>query len=280
MLDAPEGPGDDTKFIQDRTGTVSKGKRGGLPARALRWLRWRIQDRLQPVNACRGVYANFAAAAKAAPDIKPVGYDSANASKWYSGKLAAIQPEDYPVAFWLREALRDGRSVFEIGGHVGVAYYGFSRLIEYPAGLTWTICDVPSICEAGAALARERGQSGLRFVTSASQTEGADIVLAAGALQYIESPSLAETIASFRHKPGHVLVNTTPVYDGPDFITLQNIGTAYCPYRVFGRATLLQSMQAIGYSLIDSWRQARTFRLPGHADKSFDHYSGFYFRST
>lgn len=258
---------------------LAKGKPVTV-ARILQGLRWRLLDRLQPMNAFRGVYASFADAERAAPRIKPLGYDSADSASWYLSKLNGVAQEDYPVLYWLRTAFDDSHSVFEIGGHVGVAYYGFARILAYPPEIRWTICDVPTIVAAGEELARRRGQTNLRFVTNPAQTEGADIVLACGALQYIDAPHLAKTIASFRVRPKHVLVNTTPVYDGVAFITVQNIGSAYCPYRVFNRREFIRSMKDIGYSLVDTWQKERAFRIPRHPDKSFDHYSGFYFRSA
>ena len=248
-------------------------------ARILRWLKWRVLDRLQPLNAYRGVYASFAEAERAAPKVKPLGYDAADSANWYRGKLNAVSLEDYPVLFWLRAALEDSRSIFEIGGHIGVAYYGFARLLSYPRDLVWTICDVPTIVAAGEALALERGRTNIRFVTSPSSTEGADIVLACGALQYIDAPTMAGIIGAFRLRPKHVIVNTTPVYDGEAFITLQNIGSAYCPYRVFNRGEFVASLVRLGYSLVDTWQKERPFRVPGHRERSFDHYTGFYFRA-
>lgn len=248
------------------------------PARIFRSLRRRVQDRLHPLNQFRGVYASFADAREAAPRIKGLGYDEANTTNWYSRKHTEVQQEDYPVLFWLTTAFADGRSVFEIGGHTGVAYYGFAQVLPYPEDLTWTICDVPTVVAAGEALARKRGRRNIRFVTSPAQVEGADIVLAAGSLQYIESPSLAETVAAFRVRPKHILVNSTPVYEGPALITLQNIGSAYCPYRAFNRLEFVGSLQRLGYSLVSSWQKERAFRVPGHGDMSFDHYTGFYFR--
>lgn len=249
-------------------------------SQVLRWLQWRLlPGGLQPVNSFSGVYASFAQAADAAPKARPIGYDAAKSEDWYLGKFNTVLLEDYPVLFWLRSAFEDSHSLFEIGGHVGVAYYGFAQVLSYPADLVWTICDVPTVVAAGEALARERGRTNLRFVIDPAQSEGSDIVLAAGALQYVDAPGLAQTIAAFRHRPKHVLINTTPVYDGPAFVTLQNIGTAYCPYRVFNRKELLRSMKSLGYSLVATWQKERAFRIPGHAERSFDHYSGFYFRA-
>ena len=265
-----------------KVNTLSPLRLRGLPvtpARILRSLRRRLLERLDPVNSFRGVYESFADAERAAPPVKPLGYDSADSATWYLNKHEKVLLEDYPVLFWLRSAFDDSHSVFEIGGHVGVAYYGFAQVLPYPPDLNWTICDVPTIVAAGEALARDRGRTNLRFVTSPAQAEGADIVLACGALQYVDSPGLAETIASFRVQPRHVLVNTTPLYDGAAFITLQNIGSAYCPYRVFNRREFVRSLEVIGYSLVDTWQKERAFRIPRHPDRSFDHYSGFYFRS-
>jgi putative methyltransferase (TIGR04325 family) len=248
--------------------------------RIVRSVRGRLFDSGAPLNSCKGVYSSFAEAMKAAPPSKPLGYDAANSANWYLGKLDSLLLEDYPVVYWLRSALQDSRTVFEIGGHIGEAYYGFSRVLPYPADLQWTICDVPTIAEAGRKLAHERGRTNLHFVTSLRETEGADVLLAAGALQYFEPRTLAEVIAPFRVRPRHILVNVTPVYDGPSFVTLQNIGSAYCPYRIFSRPEFVGALEQVGYTLVDSWRKDRALSIPGHPDKSFDHYSGFYFRAN
>lgn len=241
-------------------------------------MRSRLFGRFETLNSCHGVFASFEEATRAAPPSKPLGYDAANSNNWYIGKLNTLSLEDYPVVFWLKEAFETGRSLFELGGHIGEAYYSFSRVIPYPADLSWTICDVPTIVKAGRALAEERGALNVEFVTDASQTAGADIYLACGALQYLDSPTPATTIAGFKIQPRHVIINTTPVYDGPSFVTLQNIGSAYCPYRIFSREELISTLGALGYDLVDSWQKERLFRIPRHPEKSFNHYSGFYFR--
>lgn len=249
-------------------------------SRILRSIRNRIDGRLNPVNSLRGVYASFAEAQAAAPKSKPLGYDAGDTIEWYRHKHEGVSLEDYPVLYWLRAAFESSESVFEIGGHLGVAYYGFSRILAYPGNLAWTICDVPTVKSAGEALARERGRTNLHFVTAPSQCEGADIVMAAGSLQYVESPTLAEAIASFRRRPRHVIVNNSPVYDGPEFVTIQDIGSCFCPYRIFNREALVSSVGRLGYELVDSWSKPRTLRIPGHPARSLDHYSGFYWRST
>jgi putative methyltransferase (TIGR04325 family) len=248
------------------------------PGRIFRSIQSRVLDRLQPVNAFRGVYQTFSEAESAAPPTKPVGYNAADSADWYLKKLTEVQLVDYPVLYWLRSAFQDSRSLLEIGGHIGVAYYGFARVLKYPSDLTWTILDVPTIAAAGRRLAKERGRTNVRFVANLAETEGADILLAAGSLQYLDSPNLARTVAALRVRPKHLLVNSTPVYDGPAFFTLQNIGTAYCPYHIFNRAAFVASLEDMGYEHIDAWEKPRAFRLPFHLERSFATYSGFYFR--
>ena len=86
-------------------------------------------------------------------------------------------------------------------------------------------------------------------------------------------------IAGFSVRPTHVIVNSMPVYDGAGFVTVQNIGTAYCAYRIFNRAEFVGSMEAAGYRLIHAWSKPRSVFIPGHPEKSFDTYSGFCFVS-
>lgn len=246
------------------------------PARISQAVQRRIAKFLARQNSFHGVFETFEEALAQAPRYKPHGYDDAGSNDWYQTKLERITLDDYPVVFWLREALANSSSVFEVGGHVGVAYYGFSTVLRYPQGLTWTICDVPSITEAGEKLARERGKKNLKFVNTSQSCEGADIVLAAGSLQYLE-PSLALMVAAFTHRPSHILVNMTPVSDGEAFVTLQDIGPAFCAYRIFNRTEFVKSLQTIGYRLVTSWEHPRLVRVPRHPERNFDHYSGFYF---
>jgi len=239
-----------------------------------------IRSRLfvEELNACRGVFDDFAAAERAAPKTKPLGYEAANSNNWYKGKMTALQIEDYPVVFWLREALKESRALLEVGGHVGEAFYAFQRVLAYPPELSWTIFDVPSIAAAGTSLARERDCNNLHFITDPKKSAGPDILLACGAIQYLDYRTPAHMIESLQIRPRHIVINTTPIYEGPSFVTIQNIGSVYCAYRVFNRNEIVQGLDAVGYTLVDSWQKERKFRIPRHPEKSFDHYSGLYFR--
>lgn len=248
--------------------------------RVCRSIRRRLVNRAFPINALRGVYASFAEAAAAAPAIKPIGYELANSAGWYEEKFTQVGLEDYPVLFWLKHALASCRSLFEIGGHVGEAYYAFRRLLEYPTDMQWTVLDVPSIASEGAELAKVKGANGLRFCADTENVSPADIVLAVGALQYFEGPVLVDVIRKMKHSPRHVIINNTPIYDGAGYITLQNIGSVYCPYRIFNRGELVDAIEKEGYRFVDSWSKPRPVHIPGHPDKSFTGYCGLYFQRS
>lgn len=250
----------------------------GVSARRLiRALERRLRDSLQPINGFRGVYESFKAAERAAPSLKPLGYDKAESEHWYLPKFAGVQFGDYPILYWLRSALAECRTVLEIGGHMGEAFYGFASVMDYPSGLTWTVLDVPSIAAAGEAFAEKNGHTAIQFASTLEQVNGAEILLSTGALQYLET-DLSTAIADFRIRPRHVLINFIPAYDGAPFVTVQNIGTAYCAYRVFNKKEFVDSLERLGYELVASWKKPRNFKVPFYPRRSFEAYSGFYFR--
>lgn len=243
----------------------------------LRNLYRRAVDAAHRGGTYRGQYRNFEEAAKDVPRIKPVGYDHAELATWYRHKLDGIGDDDYPALYWLSQAFQDARSVFEVGGHVGVAYHGFARYMEFPQELQWQILEVPAIAEAGRRLAAELSCTNLRFVTSCRESRGADVFFAAGSLQYIESPTVSEMLAGFETKPSYIIINKTPVWEGETFVTLQSIGFSCCPYLIRNRDGFVREIEDQGYQLRDSWRKVRSLAVRFRPGKRLGHYSGFYF---
>lgn len=245
----------------------------GLLGRLRDWYHWRGRT----LNGFRGIFASFDEAAASAPPGRAVGYDNPQAAALYRELLERPRHEDYPALFWLERALATGRTVLEIGGHVGVAYYGFERHLSKPQALEWTILDTPAVAEAGRRLAGERGRQNLRFVTDfAEAPQRVDVLFAAGSLQYLPGPLLPERVRGMARAPRHILINNTPVTDGEGFVTLQDIALGYCPYRVHSRADLIEPLLSLGYELKDSWQKERSLVVPGHPERTLSHYSGFY----
>ncbi len=249
------------------------------PAGAI--LRRRYERRFRTVGgvgALCGVYDSFAEAADAAPAGAALGYDHAGAAVLYRDRLDEIVPKDYPALFWLRDAIAGAGSVFDLGGHVGLSFYAFRRYLAYPPGLRWTVCDVPAVVAEGAKLASERGEAALGFTTEPGAMSGADVLLAAGSLQYIERPVDA-LIAGLDRPPRHVIINQMPTHATREFVTLQNIGVAFCPYRVARAGAVPEALGRLGYELVDRWDDpSRRVALPYHPEASPVSYSGFYLR--
>src|SRR5690606_41489991 len=75
-------------------------------------------------------------------------------------------------------------------GHLGQAYYGFRRYVDYPPGLRWRVHDVPKVMQAGRRWADEHDQSGaLQFADQAADADGCDLLITTGALRSEEHTS-------------------------------------------------------------------------------------------
>ncbi len=203
-------------------------------------------------NLFMGTFDSFDAAQAAAPPQLPVGYDDAQAAKtMYSPQ---IQTYDYPAMFWVGRSLQEGMtSVFDLGGHVGIKYYAFKRLLQYPEALRWRVCDVPGVIRSGEELAIEKGvTSTLSFCTSYSEASGFDVLYASGSLQYLPM-RVAQMLASLAAKPRRIILNTTAVHPEKTIYTLNSIGFAVCPYRIQRHDELMHELSHAGYRWRDRW---------------------------
>ena len=61
------------------------------------------------------------------PLIKPLGFNCPEYTREFGDRLTRIFSFDYPVLFWLKGILAEGCRVFDLGGHVGLQYYAFSK---------------------------------------------------------------------------------------------------------------------------------------------------------
>jgi putative methyltransferase (TIGR04325 family) len=109
-----------------------------------------------------------------------------------------------------------------------------------------------------------------------------DILLASGSMQYLASPArLLQNMLDRRIRPSHVLINRLPLYGGPQFVTLQNGGLVYYPQYVFNRETFINSIENLGYGLVDAWPDtADSCVIPFHPARSIATYTGLYFQTA
>jgi putative methyltransferase (TIGR04325 family) len=195
------------------------------------------------------------------------------------GHIERASPSDYAALFFLQPLLPFVRTIFDFGGNVGNLFYCYSRYLDFPADLTWTVYDLPENVKLGERIAADSGAYRLRFTTSLSDGDGADLFIATGALHYFEKP-LADMLAEFKKKPRYVLVNRTPLVDGPRFATVQDNGLVYrVACMLYNRNDLIQEFEKCGYEMLESWSAAeRSFIIPCYPDRSPRAYSGMFFR--
>ncbi|NJM72937.1 MAG: methyltransferase, TIGR04325 family [Scytonema sp. RU_4_4] len=234
-----------------------------------------------------GVFQTFEEATQSAPQTKSMGYDNAELAQEYQQMLEdnnwensgyVIGSYDYPVIFWLNSIFHhnQGKTIFDFGGNVGIHFYSYAKYIEYPKDLKWTVCDVPAIVNSGRNLANKRSTQSLEFTLNFKDVNGKEIFISSGAIQYVEK--LANTLSLYE-KPKHLLLNRLPLYNGNQYVTLQNGGKVFYPQYVFNKTEFIEQFSRIGYELIDIWEdRVDSCIIPFHPDKSVPFYHGLYLK--
>lgn len=233
-------------------------------------------------NAYYGVYPDFATALAAAPVSLPKGFDHAETALIYAARTRYVLACDYPALFWLRRLFDEGNTtVFDFGGSIGIKYYAFRRYLDYPVGLRWTVCELPSIVAAGTAWALEHDKHRqLAFTPDPSTADGQDILFASGSIQYLEHP-FRDLIAALPHPPKHILITMLPLHRDRSYFTIQNMGTLYCVYHISAQAEFVAQLKELGYAVRDQWDQPdRHCDIPFHPECRVDKYHGFLFTRT
>jgi putative methyltransferase (TIGR04325 family) len=226
----------------------------------------------------RGLYPSFAEAEASAPPTKPVSYDNEASAELYLQQLRT-HPHDYPAVFWLSRSFADGmRSVFDLGGTVGIKYFAFSRLFPFPDNVRWTVQDLPVVVDRGRRFALERqAPPSLAFTSRFEDGDGTDVLFASGVLQYLPE-TIGELLGRWKRLPRRIIVNTAAIHPVKTYITLNSVGTAYCPYRVQAHGAFVREVTQAGYVLRDTWENpAKFIRIPFEQGVDLDTYAGYCF---
>jgi putative methyltransferase (TIGR04325 family) len=222
-----------------------------------------------------GVYANFQEASEHIPSQIKVGYDNEECST-FLGHKGSIFFFDYPVLFWLQRLLPKTKKIFDLGGYLGISYYSYAKVLAYPDDLRWIIYDVPKVVEEGRRLAESNQVSALEFTTQFSEGDAADVLIAAGSLQVCPQ-EFADWLKSLNTMPAHILINKLPMIEDASFVTLQTLGPAITPYKIFNRAEFIGSLTDLGYELVDEWSNPDLgLLIPFHPEKTINAFSGMY----
>lgn len=227
-----------------------------------------------------GRFASFAEAQGWMP--QSAGFDTeAFSDEYLTVRTRTVFGFDYPAMLWLGHALRAGaRTVWDIGGSVGSQYYAYRRFLDYPPDLLWRVCELPVSVRRGREYAATMGAKALSFTDDLTAPEArSDLWLAAGTIEFLEG-GVQKLVRDAGHRPAHLLLNKLPLYDGPGFVSTQNLGKGcFAAHDVYNRQGYITELESLGYQLVDAWKvPERRFHVPGCPQMSFDHYAGLYLR--
>ena len=263
------------------TGTLHRAldQLGTLPG-LLQWRKSRFDksfDAGQAIGCFRGLFETYSQAAAAAPATRPTGYDHVDAANMYRDRLNSIYPSDYAMMLWLSKAFADGaRKVVDLGGHIGLAYYAYQRLLAFPEDISWCVSDVPAVMAAGRQEALERDPTRRLGFTDQFEAVAADaeVLFTAGCVQYLEE-TLAQRIATLSQRPRWLLINLLPLHERSAYWTVQSIGTAYCPYRIQHAQSFFADLERLGYRVHDKWENIdKSCWIAFEPEHSLDRYYG------
>lgn len=227
----------------------------------------------------RGVYKTFEEARKSAPPYSKTDFNLQEFSTQYLDRIHHVFQYDYPILFWMKQVIQKNSIIFDLGGNIGVHYYSYEHYLNYSDSIKWIVCDMPEVIKAGQVYAQEQNRNTIHFCSSIDYAEGADILLSSGTLQYIESPSLSESLSKLKKMPKHILISKIPLFDGKSFVTIQNASASFVPQYVFNKKHFIDSLASLGYELIDIWNDpSRKCIIPLHPEHSGNFFYGLYLR--
>jgi putative methyltransferase (TIGR04325 family) len=224
----------------------------------------------------RGAFSTPAEAEAAAAGVVSLDQDVAANATLHLRLAQTPRPSDAPAMGYLRPLVTLESSLFDLGGNIGNLFYLYAGGMEIPAGFRWMVHDLPAIMQQGAALARERGETRLQFASDISAIAQAPILLASGALHYWPAP-LPQMLQRWNARPRHVLMNRTPLINGPETHVIQDAGNFFARCTLYPRAAVFDGMRALGYRLIEAWDAPDLcLHIPAWPERSVKAYSGAY----
>jgi putative methyltransferase (TIGR04325 family) len=224
-----------------------------------------------------GIYSSYEAALTDIPEWRKAGWDHDSSAQLWVDQIDPVRPSTYPIFFWLGRLFGENQALVDVGGSIGLTYYGYRRLGQLPQGSTWTVVEVGKIAEQGRQIAQREQARGLSFVDSLASIRHCDVLLSAGALQFMPRsvPGLLEALPS---APRYILLNKLPITQGEECWTLQNYGPAVTPNRLFNERQFLGYFSDHGYQLRDRWAvQDLDCLIPFHPERFIREFAGFVF---
>jgi putative methyltransferase (TIGR04325 family) len=206
------------------------------------------------------------------------GHDAPGVGALHLGLSQSPRPSDYAAFYHVQGPISRWFKIFDLGGNVGNLFYCYKRYLHLPPHLVWQVYDLPKWTEEGRRLAAENGERQLQFTRNWEDASGADLLLVSGSLHFFDPP-VYHMVAELREKPAHILINRSPLIDGPTKATVRDDGFFRTARVLHNRGELIAAFETIGYALIDSWQAPElSLRIVGKPEFSAASYSGLYFR--
>lgn len=223
-----------------------------------------------------GGYATYDDALSAASRRGLAGYDHDAVAGVAFEEMCRLMPWDYPVLFWLSQRRQDIRSLLDAGGHMGTKFRAFTSVLPEIGSIAWTIYDVPAIVKAGEKRARQDRIDNLQFTSSIDGYGPYDLFLGSGLLQYLDLP-LVTLLGRLVALPKHLLLNKVALRKGETIVTLERIGPALVPYQIRSEASFLESIDSMGYRVVDRWNiPSLSHIIDTHPEYGASESAGFY----
>ena len=236
-----------------------------------------IMARTDHTGLHSGVYRSYAEAHADIPPSRLAGWDHEDSASLWLDNIAPVRPSTYMVFFWLSKLYGAGQQLVDLGGSIGLTYYGYRRFSQMPDGARWSVVEVSSLARQGRQVAAREQVTDLDFIDDLSAAPACDMLLSAGAMQFMESsvPGLLERMAA---KPRYILLNKLPVTPDEGYWTLHNYGPAVTPMQVYNRAAFVGYFEQAGYRLKDSWDvEDLDCLIPFHPERFVRFFSGYLF---
>jgi putative methyltransferase (TIGR04325 family) len=233
------------------------------------------------LNAMLGYHRVFDSLPEAVAAARPYaegGHEDPEHPKLHMSLADVPRPSDYAALFHMRGLIYHGAKIFDFGGSIGNLFYLYDRYLTLPSDSIWLVFDLPAWVELGRKVATNRGENRLRFTRKWEDAAGAELLIASASLHYFDTP-LSQMVSELPEKPSHILINRTPLIDGPTKATVQDGGTHRVGCVLYNRAEFVTALEAIGYEVVDSWKAWElSLKLVGKLESSALPYSGFFFR--
>lgn len=129
---------------------------------------------------------------------------------------------------WIAHRSGGRLDVVDIGGALGSLYFQHRRFLAPLRHVRWNVVEQPRFAEQGDRLFASPQLGFYSSLEACLATQPAETVLLSGVLQYIERPwDLLDRVAAAGFR--YVLVDRTPLIEGPDRITVQRVHPSIYP---------------------------------------------------